>query len=73
MTLHVDCQFVFHLAGVNRPENPEDFMIGNFGFTTELLDALKKHNNKAPIVISSSIQAAFGPILTDKVKKQAKT
>ena len=54
-----DCQFVFHLAGVNRPENPEDFMKGNFGFTTELLDALKKHNNKAPVLISSSIQAAL--------------
>jgi len=54
-----DCQFVFHLAGVNRPENPENFMKGNFGFATELLDALKKHNNKAPIVISSSIQATL--------------
>jgi UDP-2-acetamido-2,6-beta-L-arabino-hexul-4-ose reductase len=54
-----DCQFVFHLAGVNRPENPDDFMKGNFGFTTELLDALKKYNNKAPVLISSSIQAAL--------------
>jgi len=54
-----ECQFVFHLAGVNRPEKPEDFMKGNFGFTTELLDALKKYNNKAPVLISSSIQAAL--------------
>lgn len=52
-----DCQFVFHLAGVNRPENPEDFMHGNFGFTSKLLQILKQNNNKAPILISSSIQA----------------
>jgi len=52
------CEFVFHLAGVNRPENPADFMTGNFGFTSQLLDALKIHQNKAPILISSSIQAA---------------
>lgn len=49
--------FVFHLAGVNRPESPEEFMEGNFGFTSELLGLLKKHANKAPIVLSSSIQA----------------
>lgn len=54
-----DCQFVFHLAGVNRPENPEDFMTGNFGFTSELLEKLEKYNNKAPLLISSSIQAAL--------------
>lgn len=51
--------FVFNLAGVNRPTNPEDFMKGNYGFASQLLDALKKHNNKAPIMISSSIQAAL--------------
>lgn len=51
------CEFVYHLAGVNRPENPEDFMSGNFGFTSILLESLKKHNNKAPIMLSSSIQA----------------
>ena len=51
------CEFVYHLAGVNRPENPEDFMSGNFGFTSVLLDSLKKHNNKAPVMLSSSIQA----------------
>lgn len=51
--------FVFNLAGVNRPENPEDFMKGNFGFASQLLDTLKKHNNKAPIMLSSSIQATL--------------
>lgn len=52
------CEFVFHLAGVNRPENSADFMVGNFGFTSQLLDILKKNKNKSPIVITSSIQAA---------------
>jgi UDP-2-acetamido-2,6-beta-L-arabino-hexul-4-ose reductase len=52
-----DCDFVFHLAGVNRPKNEEDFMLGNFGFTSILLEYLKKNNNKAGILISSSIQA----------------
>ena len=51
--------FVFNLAGVNRPENPEDFMKGNFGFASELLNLLKKHGNKAPIMLSSSIQATL--------------
>ncbi len=51
--------FIFHLAGVNRPETEEEFMQGNFGFTSQLLDALKKYNNKAPIMISSSIQASL--------------
>ena len=51
------CEFVFHLAGVNRPENEEDFMKGNFGYTSTLLDNLKKNNNKSPILITSSIQA----------------
>lgn len=51
--------FVFHLAGVNRPENPEDFMKGNFGFTSQLLDTLKKYENKATIMLSSSIQATL--------------
>lgn len=49
--------FVFHLAGINRPENESEFMEGNFGFTSELLAKLKKHNNTCPIMISSSIQA----------------
>lgn len=51
--------FVFNLAGVNRPENPEEFMEGNFGFTSELLDTLKKYGNKAPIMLSSSVQATL--------------
>lgn len=51
--------FVFNLAGVNRPENPEDFMKGNFGFAFDLLNCLKKHNNKATIMLSSSIQATL--------------
>ena len=53
------CDFVFNLAGVNRPTNPEDFMKGNFGFASTLLDALKKHCNKVPIMLSSSIQATL--------------
>ena len=52
-----NCEFIFHLAGVNRPENEDEFMKGNFGFTSEMLELLKKHGNKAPIVITSSIQA----------------
>lgn len=51
--------FVFHLAGVNRPKDEKEFMEGNFGFTSTLLDTLKKYNNKAPILITSSIQAAL--------------
>ena len=60
--LNIYCQkadFIFHLAGVNRPENPEDFMKGNFGFTSQLLDTLKKYENKATIMLSSSIQATL--------------
>ncbi len=49
--------FVFNLAGVNRPQNAEEFMQGNFGFASTLLDTLKKHNNTCPVMISSSIQA----------------
>lgn len=52
-----ECEFIFHLAGVNRPKDEKEFMEGNFGFTSELLDLLKKHNNKAPILITSSSQA----------------
>ena len=51
--------FVFNLAGVNRPENPEDFMKGNFGFASDLLNNLKKYSNKATIMLSSSIQATL--------------
>lgn len=52
-----DCDFVFNLAGVNRPKEQSEFMEGNFGFASTLLDTLKKHNNNCPIMISSSIQA----------------
>lgn len=54
-----DCDFVFHLAGVNRPKEQSEFMEGNFGFTSTLLENLKKHGNTCPIMISSSIQAAL--------------
>ena len=52
-----ECEFVFHLAGINRPKEENEFMEGNFGFTSDLLELLKKHNNKAPVLITSSIQA----------------
>ena len=52
-----DCEFVFHLAGVDEAINENDFMDTNFGFTSVLIDLLKKHNNKAPILFASSIQA----------------
>ena len=54
-----DADFVFNLAGVNRPEDPEDFMRGNFGFASVLLDTLKKHGNTAPVMLASSIQATL--------------
>lgn len=52
-----ECDFVFHLAGVNRPKDEKEFMEGNFGFTSILLDHLRKNENKAPILITSSTQA----------------
>lgn len=68
-----NADFVFNLAGVNRPENPEDFMKGNFGFASQLLECLKKHGNKAPMMLSSSIQATlsgrFGTSEYGKSKK----
>ena len=51
--------FVFNLAGVNRPKDPEEFMQGNFGFASRLLDTLKKHGNTCPVMLSSSIQATL--------------
>lgn len=54
-----DCDFVFNLAGVNRPKSNEEFMKGNFGFASKLLDLLKQKNNKCPVMISSSIQATL--------------
>lgn len=68
-----ECSFVFNLAGVNRPENTEDFMNGNFGFASTLLDTLKKYGNKSTIMLSSSIQATlagrFGTSEYGKSKK----
>ena len=52
-----EADFVFNLAGVNRPQNTEEFMEGNFGFASTLLETLEKHGNKAPVMLSSSIQA----------------
>ena len=54
-----DCDFVFNLAGVNRPQDPKEFKEGNFGFASVLLDTLKKHNNKCPVMLSSSLQATL--------------
>lgn len=54
-----NCTFVFNLAGINRPKDPEEFMKGNFGFTTVLLNTLKKYNNSCPVMLSSSSQAAL--------------
>ena len=54
-----DCDFVFNLAGVNRPQNTEEFMEGNFGFASTLLDTLKKHGNNCPVMLSSSAQASL--------------
>ena len=54
-----DCDFVFNLAGVNRPKDQSEFMAGNFGFASILLDTLKKHNNRCPIMLSSSQQASL--------------
>lgn len=68
-----DCDFVFNLAGVNRPQDPKEFMEGNFGFATVLLNTLKKHKNNCPVMISSSIQATlagrFGASEYGKSKK----
>ena len=54
-----EADFVFNLAGVNRPQTQEEFMQGNFGFASTLLNTLKKHNNKCPVMLSSSIQATL--------------
>ena len=55
--MHAD--FVFNLAGVNRPKDNSEFMAGNFGFASDLLETLKRHNNKCPVMLSSSIQATL--------------
>ena len=54
-----DCDFVFNLAGVNRPQDPKEFKEGNFGFASTLLDTLKKHHNTCPVMLSSSLQATL--------------
>ncbi len=54
-----DCDFVFHLAGVNRPQDPAEFMKGNFGFSSTLLETLKRHGNTCPVMLSSSTQASL--------------
>lgn len=54
-----ECDFVFNLAGVNRPKNEEEFMKGNFGFASDLLNTLKKYKNNCPVMLSSSIQATL--------------
>ncbi|MBR2424536.1 MAG: capsular polysaccharide biosynthesis protein CapF [Tidjanibacter sp.] len=54
-----EADFVFNLAGVNRPQNNDEFMAGNFGFASTLLDTLKKYGNTAPVMLSSSIQATL--------------
>ena len=54
-----DCDFVFNLAGVNRPKDPAEFKSGNFGFASTLLDTLKRHENKCPVMLSSSVQATL--------------
>lgn len=68
-----ECDFVFNLAGVNRPKDQSEFMAGNFGFASTLLDTLKKHGNHCPVMLSSSIQATlagrFGTSEYGKSKK----
>lgn len=54
-----NADFIFHLAGVNRPQDPAEFMKGNFGFSSVLIETLKKYNNTCPIVVSSSLQATL--------------
>ena len=55
----MDCDFVFHLAGVNRPKDPKEFMEGNFGLASLLLDTLKAAGNRCPVMVSSSVQASL--------------
>lgn len=54
-----EADFVFHLAGVNRPKDSSEFMLGNYGSTSQLLNALKRHENRCPVMLSSSIQATL--------------
>lgn len=66
-----ECDFVMHLAGVNRPKEVSEFMEGNFGLTTKLLALLKKHKNLAPVLLTSSVQAVLDNDY-GKARKRAK-
>lgn len=67
-----DCDFVFNLAGVNRPKDEAEFQSGNFGFASKLLDNLKKHNNTCPVMLSSSIQASLAGRFQDSAYGKSK-
>lgn len=67
-----NADFVFNLAGVNRPKDPDEFMMGNFGFASVLLNTLKKYNSKAPIMLSSSIQATLSGRFGDSAYGRSK-
>ena len=67
-----ECDFVFNLAGVNRPKDDGEFMKGNFGFASELLKTLEKHGNRCPVMLSSSIQATLVGRYTNSVYGESK-
>lgn len=71
-----NCDFVFNLAGVNRPQDPKEFMEGNFGFATILLNTLKKHKNNCPVMIQARskrpLQVALAPANMAKVRRLAR-
>ena len=67
-----DCDFVFHLAGVNRPKEQSEFMEGNFGFSALILDTLKKYRNTCPVMLSSSVQASLCGRFSDSVYGKSK-
>ena len=64
--------FVFHLAGVNRPQNPDEFMEGNYGFSSRLLEILEKYENTCPVLLSSSTQASLEGRFSNSVYGQSK-
>ena len=65
-------EFVFNLAGVNRPKNDKEYMEGNFDFASKLLETLKKYNNKCPVMLSSSIQASLKGRYTESIYGKSK-
>ena len=67
-----DCDFVFHLAGVNRPKEEKEFREGNVGFSCDLLDALRRHSNPCPVMLSSSVQASLEGRYAGSVYGQSK-